>query len=46
MHETPAYASNDIHVTDTVISGRLPAGNLLILHLTRATAGNREVRVM
>ena len=30
----------------TVISGRLPAGNLLILHLTRATAGNREVRVM
>ena len=30
----------------TVISGRLPAGNLLILHEIRATAGNREVRVM
>ena len=27
----------------TVISGRLPAGNLMIL---RATASNREVRVM
>ena len=37
-----------VHIkqTSTVISGRLPAVNLLILHETRATAGNREVRVM
>ena len=39
-------ASSALPPTFTVISGRLPAGNLLILHLTRATAGNREVRVM
>ena len=29
-----------------VICGRLPAGNLLILHETRATAGNRVGRVI
>ena len=28
------------------ISGGLPAGNLLVLHRTLATVGNREVRVM
>ena len=28
------------------ISGRLPAGNLLVLHRTLAAVGNREVRVM
>ena len=27
------------------ISGRLPAGNLLALHRTLATVGNREARV-
>ena len=31
---------------DTVISGRLPTGNLLIFHKTRPTAGNTKVQVM
>ena len=32
--------------TDTVISGRLPAGNVLIFLQTVAGAGYRKVRVM
>ena len=42
--DLPAFNKSSSH--STVISGRLPTGNLLILYETRTTAGNREVQVM
>ena len=46
MYTISSFRFLDTHMLVTVISGRLPAGNVLIFPQTVVGAGYRKVRVM